>query len=149
MPTAAQLKFLLNRAQEESDSAVRHFAQAKKASASSAAKLALLSGYREDYRTQLGATVAQGMDSDRLRNFQRFIANVTQAIVQQQKEVERCKAATQRAESTWLEAQRQLQSFRALAERDVSRARLAEGRKQQKQSDEFSTQNFLRLASKT
>jgi flagellar FliJ protein len=149
MPTAAQLKFLLKRAQEESDGTSQHFAETKKALASSAAKLALLASYREDYSAQLGATAAQGMDTDRMRNFQRFIANVTQAIVQQQKEVERCKASTQRAESAWLDAQRGLQSYRTLAERHASRARLAEGRKQQKQSDEFSNQNFLRLVGKT
>jgi flagellar protein FliJ len=128
---------------------VQQFAQTKKAVASSTAKLALLSSYREDYRAQLGATAAQGMDGERMRNFHRFIGNVTQAIVQQEKDVERCKASTQRAEAAWLEAQRGLQSFRALAERDASRARLVEGRKQQKQNDEFSTQNFLRLAGKT
>jgi flagellar FliJ protein len=149
MPTAAQLKFLLKRAQEESDSTAQHLAQTKKALAGSTAKLALLSRYREDYRAQLGATAALGMDSDRMRNFQRFIANVTQAIVQQQKDVERCTASAQRAELAWLGAQRGLQSFRTLAERDASRVRLAEGRKQQKQSDEFSNQNFLRLAGKT
>jgi flagellar protein FliJ len=149
MPTAAQLNFLLKRAREESDRTVQHFAKTKKALAGSTAKLALLSTYREGYRAQLGATAAQGMDSDRMRNFQRFIANVTQAIVQQEKEVERCKASTQRAESAWLDAQRRLQSFRALAERDASRARQTEGRKQQKQSDEFSNQNFLRLGAKT
>ena len=149
MPTAAQLKFLLKRAQEESDSTAQYVAQTKKALASNTAKLALLAGYREDYRVQLGTTAAQGMDSDRMRNFQRFIANVTQAIVQQQKEVERCKASTQRAEAAWLIAQRGLQSFRTLAERDASRTRVTEGRKQQKQSDEFSNRNFLRLTAKT
>ena len=148
MPLPRSLNFF-EACARESDGTSQHFAETKKALASSAAKLALLASYREDYRTQLGATAAQGMDSDRMRNFQRFIANVTQAIVQQQKEVERCKASTQRAESAWLEAQRGLQSYRTLAERHVSRARLAEGRKQQKQSDEFSNQNFLRLVGKT
>jgi flagellar protein FliJ len=149
MPSAAQLKFLLKRAQEESDSATQHLGQARKAFTSSNAKHALLARYREDYRAQLGATAAQGVDGDRLRNFQRFIANVTQAITQQQQEVERCKAVTQRAELAWRETQQRLQSYRTLAERDASRARIAEERKQQKQSDEFCNQSFLRLAGKS
>jgi flagellar biosynthesis chaperone FliJ len=36
-----------------------------------------------------------------------------------------------------------------LAEREAARARVADERRQQKQNDEFSTQSFLRLASKT
>lgn len=149
MPNPEQLKFLLERAKKESDASACQLAQARAVLAKAEAKQALLSRYREDYHAELGSTISQGMDSERLRNFQRFIGNVAQAVEQQQHEVERSKSAALRAESVWREAQRQLQSYRALAEREAARARAADERRQQKQNDEFSTQSFLRLASKT
>jgi len=148
MPTQQQIRFLVERAQKESDAKVQQLAQARNSLASAEAKLGLLSRYREDYQTQLGVTVSQGTNGDQLRNFQRFIGNIAQAIDQQTREVERRRVVVQRTESAWRETQRRLQSYRTLAERAASQTRLKEERKQQKENDEFATKNFLQLVGK-
>ncbi|MES2354472.1 MAG: flagellar export protein FliJ [Pseudomonadota bacterium] len=145
MPTAAQLKFLIERAQRQSDTNVQQLAKTRTALSGAEAQLELLLRYRKDYQTQLGVTVSNGTDSERLRNFQRFIGNITQAIDQQGREIETRKAAAQRADLVWRESQRVLQSYQMLEKRAASHVRLREQIKEQKQNDEFATKNFIRL----
>jgi flagellar FliJ protein len=143
MPKTDQLQLLSDLADDRSGEALRRLAAARQALGAAQEQLKLLTEYGSDYHTRLGKEVSGGMGSDMLRNYQGFMSNVAQAIVQQRAEVAKREDVCRAAESIWRDAQRQLESFRTLALRQQARARQVEERHQQKLDDESSARMGL------
>lgn len=136
MPTTEQLKLLSGLADERSEVALRRLAGARQRLTQARDQLKLLTQYGEDYHARLGLEVSGGMHSDMLRNYQSFMSSVARAIAQQKTEVGRNEEVVRVAEAAWLEARRQLESFRALNQREEARLRSLADRRQQKADDE-------------
>ena len=146
MPTQSQLNFLLDKAKKETDATSLQLVAAQKAFSNADSKLKVLLKYKDDYQQQLGATISQGTSGEQLRNFQEFIGNIARAIEQQRVEVDRKQSALKKAESNWREAQRVLQSYQTLLDKMAKQAKVLEEKKSQKETDEFATKSFLRIA---
>jgi len=136
MPNSDQLHLLEGLADERNEVALRALAVARQALVAARAQLDLLVHYGEDYHARLGHEVAGGMRSDLLRNYRGFMSSVAQAVVQQKAEVARREEACALAEKAWREAQRQVESYRTLTQREQARLRGLEERRQQKADDE-------------
>lgn len=136
MPNSDQLHLLEGLADERNEAALRSLAATRQGLAAARAQLDLLVHYGEDYHARLGHEVAGGMQSDLLRNYRGFMSSVAQAVVQQKAEVARREEACAIAEKAWREAQRQVESYRTLTQREQVRLRGLEERRQQKADDE-------------
>ena len=136
MPNSDQLQLLEGLADERCDAALRTLAAGRTALAAARAQLELLERYGEDYHMRLGHEVAGGMQSDMLRNYRGFMSSVAQAIGQQKVEVTRREESCAVAEKAWREAQRQVESYRTLGQREQMRLRGLEERRRQKDEDE-------------
>jgi flagellar FliJ protein len=136
-----QLQLLAELADERSELALRRLAAARQALGSARDQLNTLTQYGSDYHARLGHEASGGIHSDMLRNYQGFMSNVAQAIVQQKTEVARREDACRNAENVWREARRQLESFKTLTQREQARRRAAEERTQQKSDDEFAARS--------
>ncbi|MGA2551733.1 MAG: flagellar export protein FliJ [Burkholderiaceae bacterium] len=143
MPSSDQLQLLAELADERCEASLRQLAAARQTLAAARDQLNQLNQYGSDYHSRLGQEAAGGIDSDMLRNYQGFISNVAQAIVQQTAEVARREDACKAAEAAWRDAQRQLDSFKALAQREAARKRQVADRRQQKIDDEFTARMGL------
>jgi flagellar FliJ protein len=138
MPPSDQFQLLANLADERSETALRRLAVARQSLGVAREQLRVLTEYGSDYHTRLGRESSEGIGSDMLRNYQGFMSNVAQAIVQQKNEVSKREDMCRHAEAAWREAQRQLESYKTLAQRNHIRQRVKEERVQQKSDDEYS-----------
>ena len=101
------------------------------------AKLAQLEGFRTEYRSGREQALVQGMEPDRLRDFDAFLAKLDRAIALQAVEVQRAQQAWEAEHARWLELRSREQALGVLAQRHFAAEAVREGRTEQKQQDEF------------
>lgn len=99
------------------------------------AKLQQLEGFLAEYRALLRDALTQGVESDRLRDFNVFLAKLEYAIALQSAEVQRCAQAWEEAHRRWLELRSREQALAVLQRRHRSAERQREARDEQKQQD--------------
>jgi flagellar FliJ protein len=100
-------------------------------------KLDQLHGYRAEYQTVLGAALAEGLEADRLRDFQAFLAKLVRAIETQAAEVQRCRQAWEEEHQRWLQLRSREQALQVLRTRHERAESQRAGRVEQRQQDEF------------
>jgi len=103
-------------------------------------KLAALERYRKEYEDGFAARAEAGFGAAAVRDFQTFLARLTDALEQQREFVEKARAAHEAAILVWREAAKRAHVVDTLAERwQVEEAR-EEGRRDQRDNDELSQQ---------
>lgn len=102
-------------------------------------KLDQLHGYRAEYRAALDAALAEGLEADRLRDFQAFLAKLARASQAQAAEVERCRTAWEHEHRRWLELRNREQALQVLRTRHERAQSQHAARLEQKQQDEFAS----------
>jgi flagellar FliJ protein len=100
-------------------------------------KLDQLRAFQAEYEVTLATSMAQGLEADRLRDFQRFLTKLTLAIRSQSTEVERCRQAWTQQHRRWLDLRQREQALIALRERHAQAEALRDRRRDQKEQDEF------------
>jgi flagellar FliJ protein len=100
-------------------------------------KLEQLHGYRAEYQTALAAALAEGLEVDRLRDFQAFLAKLARAIEVQSAEVQRCRRAWEEEHQRWLQLRAREQALQVLRTRHEHAESQRDARVEQKQQDEF------------
>jgi flagellar FliJ protein len=100
-------------------------------------KLDQLHGYQAEYQAALGAALAQGLEADRLRDFQAFLSKLARAIEAQATEVQRCRRAWEEEHQRWLQLRSREQALQVLRTRHERAESQRAGRVEQKQQDEF------------
>ena len=134
-PTIA---LLIERAREDYDRCTRALGQATTARDRQQQKQVVLQNYRDEYRQRLEQQAAGGgMAMTELVNFRRFIAQLDQAVEQQQRAVKQAEHAKDFARQQWQEAHRQLKSYEVLLARREAAAAQVSNRREQRESDAY------------
>ena len=101
-------------------------------------KLALLRQYSGDYERQLEARSGRGMEVSILRDYQRFIKQLENAIQIQAFEVARHQRFCAEGLARWMAARRAAKGFETLTVRHLAADHLKALKKAQKEMDEWS-----------
>jgi len=100
-------------------------------------KLDQLLGFQDEYRSGLTNALAEGLEADRLRDYQAFLGKLARAIEIQAGEVRRCQDAWGHAYQLWLELRARERAMLVLKQRRHAAAAHRERRQEQKEQDEF------------
>jgi len=100
------------------------------------AKLLELRRYRGEYEQQFTARVATGMGAAELRDYQAFLARLTEAMRQQQAVVNRLQAERDAERSRWQEAARRAKAIDHVVTRWQAEERRVADQREQRDTDE-------------
>ena len=136
MADISALNTLIELATTKVDDAAARLGRAVRAVEEAEQKLALLSGYRDDYASRFQVTMASGFTPMAYRNFQGFMDKLDQAISGQQQVVRDAEWRVEQERKAWRESERKRISYDALCGRARKAEDLKVARREQKQTDE-------------
>ncbi|WP_459618403.1 flagellar export protein FliJ [Bordetella sp. 2513F-2] len=145
MPSQLPLDTLIGLAQERTDQTARVLGRLQAERHHAQQQLAMLESYRQDYLARMQQAMRAGMSAADCHNFQRFIATLDEAIGQQTTALHQADDHLARGRQQWQQEKRRLNSFDALAQRQVRAQQVAAGRREQRLADEHGA----RLARRT
>ena len=99
-------------------------------------KLQELERYRGEYENQLKARAGRGMGVADLRDYQAFLARLTDAIRQQQAVVNRAKSDRDAERQRWQDAAKRAKALDHVVDQWQTEERRASDRREQRESDE-------------
>lgn len=99
-------------------------------------KLQELERYRVDYDKQFAQRAGQGIGATSLRDYQVFLARLTEAIRQQQSVVKRAQSERDAERLRWQEAAKRAKALGHVVEQWQTEERRASDRREQRESDE-------------
>lgn len=99
-------------------------------------RLELLVQYRNEYQALFLSAASQGLDSQRWRNYQQFLAKIDEAIEQARAMAATARQRTSASQKNWQEKSGKVKAFDTLAQRFRERIAYEEARNQQKLMDE-------------
>lgn len=137
MTSTSTLTTLIELAEGRKNKAAQEFAQAAAAHSRARERLVLIENYRSDYETRMRNQTGIGMDGTLVGNYARFIQQLTEAVDQQTREVERCASHMNATRAAFFNEERKLKSLEILAQREAQRLETSEAKRLQKQIDEF------------
>lgn len=100
-------------------------------------KLTDLEQYRDDYLNRWHSESRQGVSSQWLINYQRFMAQLETAITQQQRSVSWHQNQLEKLRQQWQQCHARLEGLRKLVEKHLKEAQRQADKREQKQLDEF------------
>lgn len=103
-----------------------------------------LANYRTDYIVQSQQQGSVGLQSRQYNQFVNFIGKLDQAILQQSKAVQQAQAAAEQRKQSWLVAQKKRKALELLVQRGEQAELLKQLRQEQKNADEYTSQQFMR-----
>jgi flagellar FliJ protein len=136
------LDTLIDLASERTEQSARRLADLLKAQAGAAERLGVLLRYREEYLALMHERMCAGLSALQMRNFQQFVATLDGAIEQQRKLARQAETRLAEGRSDWQANKRRLGAFDTLAARARQEEALAEGRREQRESDERAATRF-------
>jgi flagellar FliJ protein len=146
MTNAFSLRILIDQAANDTDAALRRVQDMAGELLRARRQLSELHGYRHDYTQRLQSTSLTGLSASNYQNFRRFIATLDQAIVQQNGVVAQIETRLERERDQWRAHKRRLNAYEALRERNLRQQRTYENRREQRASDELSSNLARRTA---
>lgn len=142
MSQAFSLQPLLELMQTRADEATRRLGQLIAAEQSAKSRLQLLEQYREEYNQRFREAVQNGLSPQAWQNYQDFIARIDEAIRQQGNVVSGAERHTAAGQAHWRQQNTKLKAIDTLSQRHHSAEVRAEGRREQKLQDEFSSRRY-------
>ena len=103
-----------------------------------------LANYRTEYIQQSQQQGSAGLQSRQYNQFVNFIGKLDQAILQQGRAVQQAKAAAEQRKQSWLAMQKRRKALELLVERNNLAELQKQLRLEQKNADEFASQQFMR-----
>ena len=131
------LTLLIERSRENYETAARALGLATSQRERQVQKLTTLEEYRAEYRGRMDRHAENGLAMPELLNYRRFVAQLDQAVEQQQQAVRRADQGVEAARLRWQEAHRALKSYEVLLDRRSSAAELVANRREQRESDAY------------
>lgn len=101
-------------------------------------QLQSLKDYYQDYLQRFNETARNGVDVTRVREFQRFLDKLEQAIAEQEEAVRLAQQDCESAKGTWREKHTRTRVIDTVMEKLKADERKEEGKKEQAQQDERS-----------
>jgi flagellar protein FliJ len=137
MAQAFRLQVLLDLAQRRLDAATVELQRMRAAWQEAQTKLDQLKAYETEYATSLHTRMGQGISVAQLNDYRLFLAKLARAIETQGGEVQRRQRAWEAEHARWLQLKQRQQALEVLAQRHAAEQVVLEGRREQKQQDEF------------
>jgi flagellar FliJ protein len=137
MSNASSKKILQELASLHLDKAAEELAVANKNVLSAKEKLTTLNGYREDYITRYAYSISNGVHIEVLKNHQKFIQKLDDAIYGQEQHIESLSEIAKQEMLTWQAQQKKKMSYDVLLKRVHQKKQALETRLDQKMMDEF------------
>jgi flagellar FliJ protein len=138
MPTRQGLDLVIRVATDRRDGAALALAGSRRQAEEAHRKLETLSRYLQGYRARMNGGLEAGRtDPVRMANTRAFIQKLEHAIAQQQREVDARDSHSKVCTGLLNAKEMKLNSLQTLRERQADEARRAEGRREQKRTDEF------------
>jgi flagellar FliJ protein len=103
-----------------------------------------LADYRTDYIQQSQQQGAAGLQSRQYTQFISFIGKLDQAIQQQGRALQQAKAAAEQRKQSWLAMQKKRKAMELLVQRGEQAELLKQLKQEQKNADEYASQQFMR-----
>ena len=107
-------------------------------------QLDALNNYRLDYMKQMGEHQGATLRANQYHQFHQFIRQVDSAISQQVVAVKDAETQVDYRQSYWQEKQQKRKAVEMLLAHKADKAMIAETKREQKMSDEFAMQQYLR-----
>ncbi|MDJ0879828.1 MAG: flagellar export protein FliJ [Halieaceae bacterium] len=120
----------------EEQQAGQLLAAARESASSKQQLLEQLQGYRREYRALFDEQCAVGMDPQRFNNFQRFFAQLDQAIREQEHALAAGEQQVEHHRAQWLEKRQNTEILSRLTDRLRLQEHRDEQKQEQKQADE-------------
>lgn len=103
-----------------------------------------LANYRTEYIQQSQQQGSAGLQSRQYNQFVSFIGKLDQAILQQGRAVQQARAAAEQRKNAWLAMQKKRKALELLVERNNIAELQKQLKQEQKNADEFASQQFMR-----
>jgi flagellar FliJ protein len=100
-------------------------------------QLSELERYREEYRGHYQQHGSAGFSAQKLQQLQYFLANLDQAITQQQQAIRKAEAHCEEKKRLWFQARGRTQALDKVSEHYQQDERQQQNRREQKENDEF------------
>ena len=146
MPSQLPLDMLINLAKESTDEAARLLGRLSAERGNAERQLSMLHDYRQDYLERLQQAMTSGMSASDCHNYQRFIGTLDDAIGQQQGVLRQAEDNLSKGRLYWQQEKRKLNSYDALAQREMRAQAVVESRREQRANDEYSARLVQRQA---
>ena len=121
--------------------AVQVFARAQQDLADMENQLQQLLSYREEYARQLSG---QGMNIQRMRDYQAFLQKITVAIDQAYVEIEKRSLTVEQKKNAWLKCRGRSKALNMVVEKYIHEEYQQQERREQKEQDEHGARLFGR-----
>jgi flagellar FliJ protein len=130
------LQPLLDLSHARLDEATRKLGQLLANEQEGVQRLTLLVQYRDEYHQRFLDAAREGIDRELWANYLTFLGRLDEAIAQQQVALNTSRQRTSVGQRAWLDQRTRAKAFDTLSQRHLAGLRRAEGRAEQKASDE-------------
>lgn len=144
MTKPSALETLLDLAQTRTDDAAKRLGILCAQGVHMEAKLELLLQYRDDYRIRFQDLMRQGLTASGWRNYQEFLDKLDDAITQQQETVLSTQQRVAAGKAAWQSARRTFNSYETIAQRRQRSESQRSAKREQRETDEYTTGSFVR-----
>ncbi|WP_018411502.1 flagellar export protein FliJ [Methyloversatilis thermotolerans] len=101
-------------------------------------RLDMLEQYRNEYQNQFMEAARSGLTPNQWANYRAFLARIDDAIVMQQRQVERSRDLTQAGQREWLDTRTRVKAFETLSDRHQAQVVRKQARAEQRVNDDRS-----------
>lgn len=140
------LHTVLGQAEADRDKAMAALRRAEEQARRAHAQAAQLRSYRGDYQKRWNAQFSHGGTMDIMQCYQSFTQRLDEALAQQLAHADAADATTQRLRQALVAAETRVASVRKLMGRRQAEQRLADDRREQRQTDETAQQTLWRAS---
>lgn len=140
MKRSERLQRVSKLGEHEEQRAGRQLAAAREAQGGAQKMLEQLEGYRQEYLQLFEQQRVAGMDPVRYSNFQRFFDQLDRAIEEQRRALASSDQRVQQHQALWLEKRQHTEIMSRLTGRIAAEAQRADDKREQKQTDDLSSQ---------
>ena len=130
---------LLELAKRNLDNATERLAKANRDAAQARDQEKHLQNYRDEYIAQRNALSLEGVTATDLQNYMLFLKNLDQAIVSQGSTIHQYDEIVKHHLAYWQKCQAKKRSYEVIIERNQLQMQKLAARREQKQMDEFSS----------
>lgn len=149
MTNTESLQKLLELAQKQSDESAKKLGKLSLQYQEAEKKLKLLVEYRETYQMQLQDASQNGINHVEWRNFVTFINKLDTAIAEQKLALQYAEHNRRTGNEDYQSCQRKLNTYDTISQRHQSAKELNRKKLEQKDMDEFASNQFARKSSDT
>lgn len=137
---------LLELAAEREQQSARQMAEAARATLQQQQQLTMLQQYRLEYLQQLGSRGQSGLEASSFYQLQQFLTRLDGLVMQQEFKVSQHQQAEVARRQQWLNDRQQQKAMAWLLEQREEKVRKAREKREQRDADEWVTQQWVRKA---